>query len=296
MTTLNLQETATLAANKSLPKVPELIQHYLDLEEKSGKGSHFHIRVEGKSNPVDGHGIAYSNALIIERDGKEVYRTRFMEYRGAYASDIDNKDNSLSDVAILEESEDEVIYALRTGAGNIKVYRFRDSSPKLLEAFDNRRYRAEKEQIELLQSVLDDPKAFYSYLREGLGNRWSLSSHAKKFNGDDIIIVASFHHDRDADAIYDRYQLHFWVKGRGFVSTKTLSTGIRHPSGRWYTCWFGYQVEVLNQDDTSVEFEIKLEGWPVGQGGQWGQPIYNVKKWHDSHTFRIEWEKAEIAL
>ena len=140
MEEIRLQGLAKIEAQENLPEVPELVQRYLDMLDMrecmtDTEGKFFRIVIEQKSHNSHTDGTAYLNELRIEkRTGKswsQLYTTGMMQYHNK----IDNWDLYLLEPKILEESEDEIIYAFRTNAGNVKVYRFQSKSPESLVVF-----------------------------------------------------------------------------------------------------------------------------------------------------------------
>ncbi len=253
-----------LKALENLPEIPQLVKRYLDLKDKQTKGKYFRIVIEEKSRDSGVAGIAYLNELRIENkiDGlwHKVYSTGMMQYRGAYAYEIDNWDLFLKDPAIIEESKNEVIYGIRTGAGNIKIYRFRHKNksynPETLVVFNMKDYTATQERIELLQKVISDPEAFHLYVSKGLKDHWHTAYRISKWdsacrvfditgkeieNTDEIaekayfIILLAKHYDRDYDALVDYYRFYFWVRDKGVGVSNVYKTGSRHPNTRFYT-------------------------------------------------------------
>jgi len=280
MEMIKLQDVAELKDRESLPDVPEFAQRYFDTEDKERRteGKYFRITIEEESRPESGAGIAYLNALNIEkRNGKSwdrVYSTGMIQYRGAYNYEVDDWDLSLGCPTIFEESKSEVIYALCTGAGNVKMYRFSvgEGQAEPLAAFNVYNYGKTKRRIELLSDVVNDAKAFQSYIEESLGNRWSIRNSETLADGKIIVLLAR-HSDRDYDAITDRYQIHVWVKGKGVGNTEQFFTGLRHPAGKFYY--------------VGVDFSVKL----VAVGKNFSEitaTIYNrTQQWEAKHDLRI---------
>lgn len=303
METIKLQDVNILSSKEKLPSVPPLAKQYLELKEYQSEGKYFRIVVEQKSDPKSGAGIAYSNDLQIEKqiEGKwvKVYSTGMVQYRGAYNYDIDNWDLSLKDTAIMEESDGEVVYALRTGDGNVKAYRFSERQPSQLVVFSVRDHKATQERIELLQNIMSDAEAFRSYVSKGLGNRWSTASkigvweddcqifdiNSRKFNSDDcnqvekngnVVVLLTDHGDRDYDAIIDRYQFNVWVKDKGFGVSKTYRTGLYHPDGgKFYRIGIGFDATITNCGENFLNLTVKVSN--------------SRQNWSESHDFRIEY-------
>jgi len=289
MEKIELQGLEELKAKEKLPEVPELVQKYLDLEKKVAQGNSFRIVINEKSNPVDGHGIAYSNELLVEKkdgdDWVKAYSTGMMKYRGAYASDIDNWDLSLNGPAILKESDNEVIYALQTGVGNIKVCCFRESSSEELISFNIRDYKGTEERIELLQKILDKADAFHSYVSNDLDHRWRTASQVHKhdkycevLNDGKVIVLLARHADRDYDAIVDCYQIYIWVQGQGFGHSDVFQTGLHHPGGRFYSIGIGFSATLVNQGRSFVEVEV--------------EPRNRSQGWSEKRNLRVEWDDS----
>ncbi|RLC36266.1 MAG: hypothetical protein DRP02_12650 [Candidatus Gerdarchaeota archaeon] len=285
METIKLQELAELKAQENLPEIPELVQRYLDTEERQVEGEHFRIVIDEKSDPKPGAGIAYSNALRIEkRNGElwsQVYSTGMMQYRGAYNYEIDDWDLSLNNPTILEESNDEVLYAIETGVGNVKVYRFRnkDNNPAMLVVFNIRDYKKTQERIELLQKVINDAGAFCSYVSKSLGRRWDITESATP--ADDVKVLLLDHADRDYDAISDFYQLYIWVKGKGIGATKIYKTGLYHPGGKFYRIGVDFDVSIINRGRNFLNLAIE---------------VYNRRQqWKEVRNFHVEWKGTNVS-
>lgn len=306
METIKLQDLGSLSSKEKLPNVPIFAQQYLKLKKYQSEGKYFRIIIEQKSDPKSGAGIAYSNDLWIEKqiEGKweKVYSTGMTQYRGAYNYEIDNWDLSLNDPAILEESENEVVYALRTGKGNVKAYRFNKEQLSQLVVFNASDYKATQERIELLQDVVSDAEAFRSYVSKGLGHHWHTASKigvweddcqifdatGQKLGGDDydnvekngdVVVLLTDHADRDYDAITDLYQLHIWVKGKGFGVSKTYRTGLHHPDSKFYRIGIGFNATITNRGENFLNLTVKVSN--------------SRQQWSESRDFRVEWEGSE---
>jgi hypothetical protein len=301
MKKIELQSLEELKAGEDLPEIPELVQEYLGLKKEVNQGDSFRILINKKSNPVSGHGIAYSNELQIEnKDGdnwKKAYGTGMMEYRGAYASDIDNWDLSLNSPAILNESEDGIIYALRTGKGNIKVYRFQKNLPEIVDSFNINDYEKTKKRIELLQEILNEAETFRSYVVKGLGSRWHTASKISKYDDDcqifedgKVVILLAKHSDRDYDPIVDCYQIYVWVQGQGFGSSDVFQTDLHHPGGRFYIVTIRFEATIINQGKGYLNLEVEAKN--------------RSQDWSKKNTFHVEWKvekspfetKVELAM
>ncbi|HWQ59560.1 MAG TPA: hypothetical protein VN420_00215 [Candidatus Fimivivens sp.] len=280
MREIKLMTPATLVARENLPTVPALVQRYLDVEKHVSKGKRFRIVIDGKNVSRGGGGMAYSHALHVEmRDGKawsRVYEGPMRQYRGAYSHEIDDWDLCLSEPSILEETGTSVTFGLSTGGGNVKVYRFgTENGLERLSVFSVRDYEATQTRTRLLADVVDDVEAFRSYVGKSLGNRWSKDSDTVVES--DIVALLAVHYDRDYDAIVDRYELFVWVKGKGFCSTGSSRTGLRHPGGQFYCVGMRMQsVTVIDRGPDFLEFAIQ-----VGNGGQ---------GWQEAVQFRVTWE------
>lgn len=306
METVTLQGAIELQARENIPQIPQLVQRYLDMKEKQAEGKYFRVVIDEKSNLNTGAGIAYSNALRIEKKcgelWAEVYSTGMMQYRGAYAHEIDNWDLSLRNPTIIEESETEVIYALSTGGGNVKVYLFSEGKLQPVVKFNIRDHEQTKERIELLQNVINDAEAFRSYVSKNLGDRWYTASEigvwekecaifdasGQKLGHSDcdnveekgnVVVLLANHWDRGYDAIVDSYRLFVWVKGKGFGSTGTYQTGLRHPGGKFYSVGLGFDVTLTNRERNSLGLSVEA--------------CNRSQQWKESRDLRIEWQGEE---
>lgn len=300
--TVRLCNVSELMAREHIVRIPDLVQRYLDTQERRMEGKHFMIIIDHKSSPKAGAGIAYSNALRIKKRSGESwslsYTTGMIQYRGAYANEIDDQDLSFRDLAILEESENEMVYAVRTGEGNVKVYRFSDTRPEPLVVFNINNHVATQKRIKLLQSVIGDSEAFRSYVEEGLGLRWQTSpvisvwesdckvfdATGQKLKNDDfgkvaekgeIVVLLAKHYDRDYDAIVDSYRIFVWVKGKGVGFAKSYDTGLYHPDRRFYTIGISLGAVITNYKENSLELIAE-----VSNTGQ---------QWKESVSFFVEW-------
>lgn len=305
MEIIQLADVKMLSSRENLPSIPPLAKQYLELKEYQSEGKYFRIVVEQKSDSKSGAGIAYSNDLQIEKLAGEkwgkIYSTGMMQYRGAYNYEIDNWDLSLKDPAILEESEDGVVYALRTGEGNVKAYRFNEGEgrPSQLSVFNARDYKATQERIELLQNIISDAEACRSYVSKGLGNRWHTASkigvweedcqifdtNGRRFGSDDcnqveknadVVVMLTDHADRDYDAITDRYQLHIWVNGKGFGASEIYKTGLYHPGSKFYRIGIGFDATIINRGGNFLNLAVKVSN--------------SRQQWSESRDFRVEWD------
>jgi len=285
METIKLQDISALTGREKLPRVPRFVKPYLDLAKYNPEGKYFRIVINHKSNTNTGAGIAYSNELVVEKKigdkWEEQYSTGMRQYRGAYAHEIDDWDLSLNDPAILKESKDEVTYALRTGGGNIKVYRFKEKYPETLEVFSARDYDNAKRRLDLLKKIADDPKAFEKYVDRQLGDRWHAGDKEVLDDGKVIVLLVK-HYDRDYDAIVNSYQIHVWLKGKGLGASGTFRTGLRHPGGKFYSVDLGLSSAVI----TSRGRNFLIVNTEVRNRSQ---------SWAEKRDFRIEWQESESA-
>ena len=279
METIKLQGLAELETHENLPEIPELVQQYLNMEEKRAEGKFFRIVIEQESRDSHTDGIAYLNELRIEkRTGKswsQAYTTGMMQYRGAYNWEIDNWDLSLNNPAILKESESELIYAFQTDVGNIKVYHSKDGQIRLIESFNIDDYNKAKERKSMLHKVLIDTEAFRSYISKNLGHRWHIARSATP--AEDVEMLLLDHADRDYDAISDMYQFHIWVKEKGIGNTWIYNTDLHHPKwDKFYRIGIRFfDVTITNRGQNFLDFTIK-----VGNHRQ---------KWEETHNLHIEW-------
>jgi hypothetical protein len=284
MEKIRLQGLDELKVKENLPSVPELVQQYLDTKKRKAAGEFFRIAIHQKSNSHTGAGIAYSNELVIDKKTgdkwEQQYSTGMQQYRGAYNYEIDDWDLSLSDSAILAETENEVTYALRTGVGNIKVYRFKKSAPALVVSFNAREYESMQERIVLLGKIVDDAEAFRGYVEKELERRWYITSDAKLNEGNVVVLLAD-HADRDYDAISDLYRIYVWVKGKGFGVTQTHRTGLRHPGDKFYRVGIGLNATVVNQSAGAIDLAVEVRN--------------RSQQWSAKHEICVEWKKPEKA-
>lgn len=261
MEKIRLQGLDELKTKEKLPEVPVLVQQYLDIKGHKASGDFFRIAIHQKSNTHTGAGIAYSNELVIDKmigdKWERQYSTGMTQYRGAYNYEKDDWDLSLSDPAILDETENEVTYAVRTGVGNIKVYRFKKSSPALVVSFNAREYESMQGRIELIQKLIDDAEAFRNYVSKELEHRWYIADDAKLNDGNVVVLLAD-HADRDYDAISDLYRIYVWVKGKGFGVTQTHRTGLRHPGGKFYRVGIGLNATIVNESSGALDLTIEV--------------------------------------
>ncbi|MCL4404153.1 hypothetical protein M1432_02320 [Patescibacteria group bacterium] len=256
----------------------------MDIKKPTARGKHFRITIKGKSVDSKTDGMAYSNALIIEQKNgeswRQAYSTGMMQYRGAHNWDIDDWDLSLGKVGILEESKNEVVYALTTGVGKVKVYGFKkgDESPEQLESFSVSDHEATKKRIELLKTVVTDQSAFNAYITEGLQNRWHVTDTAE-MEDRKIIVLLLDHADRDYDAISDLYKICIWIQGQGFWKSGAYRTGLHHPGGKFYRVGISMKATVTNHGQDFAVFSVE-----VGNRSQ---------QWKQTHQIRVQWPVAE---
>jgi len=284
---------AELHERENVSEVPELVREYMGLDQKDASGEHFTIRIEEDTNPVSGHGVAYFNALVVERNNEAVYTTGFRKYRGAYAG-RDNWDLSFNNPAILRENEDEMVYGLRTGDGNVKVFRFAEGEPKLVHSFDKGAHQRTLERLEILDAVLTDPQAFLEYVKKQMSGRWSAPKNLQRTNvqmlaDERITLVLCKHHDRDADAVVDRYRLYVLLKERGVIESSVFRTGSTHPRGRFYTV--GLRLQDVSREEDTLRFRVEncLLTMNTGAGLIGGGPNTpsSYKSWEASHQVEI---------
>lgn len=272
---LNLLNPKGEISGVEIPKVPELVQQYLELNENKKletEGKFFKIEINGKNNPVDGHGIGYSCQMSLlgksNDSWSQVWTTGMRQYRSPYASEIDNWDYSISEASILSETAEKVIFGFSTGVGNVKIHSFSQKNGiKFLDEFSLSKLNNINEMIEKSEKAIDDPLSFLKYIGkiDTLRGRWhnpyrldneglitfdvkgkKLSSWEKGYDEKNIHIMVALvdHYDRDYDAIADKYRILIWVKGQGYVLTESFDTGLRHPGGRDYCIGLGIGFDI----------------------------------------------------
>jgi len=232
---------------EDLPEMPELVKQYYDLKSYESVGNVFSIEIKEESWDSKTDGIAYFNELIVKKEDKVVYSSGMMKYRGAYNWEIDDHDAQLFNPSILKEESNEVVFGLRTGAGNIKIYRLRGEKLEELYIFDIDGYEKKKKRNELIEKILEDPDEWVEYIKNEQGHHWYIDSwsmrnlkdakeEGNKWRDDyqilddgNLIIALAKHYDRDYDPIVDYYKVYFWKKNVGIATSKIYYTRLRHP-------------------------------------------------------------------
>ncbi len=280
MQKIQLLTAKEMLAREKLDEIPIRVQQYLDLKEWQAKGKYFWIVIEGKSVPHEDAGVAYFNALQIKKfNGRswiKVYDSGMRQYRGAYATEIDDWDLELHNPAILQESPNEVVYGLSTGAGKVKIFRFNGKSPKLLHSFNAADYERVKDRIKLLQNVVQKSDSFICYVNTLLGRRWHfVSTESLMFKKEgDVKVALVAHSDRDYDPIVDCYYLLIWVQGRGIGTTQIYNTGLYHPVGsKFYNIGVALEAKITSRDSDAFNLTVK-----VGNSSQ---------RWQAIHLFQV---------
>ncbi|MEM4318507.1 MAG: hypothetical protein QW244_01590 [Candidatus Pacearchaeota archaeon] len=265
---------------ENLPEMPELVKQYCDLKSYKPAGKVFSIEIKHKSRDSKTDGMAYFNELVVNKENKVVYSSGMMKYRGAYNWEIDNHDTQLFDPSILEEKSNEVVFGLRTGAGNIKIYRLKGNELKELYTFDIDGYRKKKKRNELIKKILEDPDEWVKYIENEQGHHWYIDSSRmrdlknEKEKGNEwrddyqilddgnLIIALAKHYDRDYDPIVDCYYVYFWKKRVGMAKSKTYYTGLCHPWGKFYI------IEVRFLEPASYDKDKQIVIAKIGNKGQ----------------------------
>lgn len=220
---------------EDLPEMPELVKQYYYLKSYESVGNVFSIEIKEGSWDSKTDGIAYFNELIVKKEDKVVYSSGMMKYRGAYNWEIDNHDAHLFNPSILKEKSNEVVFGLRTGAGNIKIYRLKiyrlkENELEELYTFDIDGYEKKKKRNELIEKILEDPDEWVEYIKSEQGHHWYIESDDYQILDDgNLIIALAKHYDRDYDPIVDYYKVYFWKKNVGIATSKTYYTGLKHP-------------------------------------------------------------------
>jgi len=263
---------------EKLPEIPSFVKHYLDLKDYNPQGNFFSLEIKEESRDSRTDGIAYLNELVIEHEGKKAYSTGMMQYRGAYNWEIDDHDLHLWNPAILKESKNEIVYGLKTGAGNIKIYQYnlKQNSPKLIEEFNIEEYEKAKARQEKIEKIIQDRSAWFDYVRLQQGHHWDPKcNHDDEAELDDkrIKILLAEHADRDYDAITDLYKFYIWVKDEGIGESEVYSTGLVHPPGEKFY-YYGIGIKSAEFDKTKNIVKMK-----VGNKSQ---------DWKREHLFKLE--------
>jgi hypothetical protein len=121
-------------------RVPEIVCRYERAGEKT-KGEKFRLVVTREDGPRK-ENLTCFNSLCIEKKGLNeswfsVYESGRLRYHNCLYFN-DNQDASFYNPVILEESEERLIYAYRTGTGKVKVFQFngKTNEPEKLNDFD----------------------------------------------------------------------------------------------------------------------------------------------------------------
>ena len=312
--------------DEQIQGIPKLVEQYLEAKERCSEGKNFRVVIADKSCPTADAGIAYSNELLVEKRQNGVwtklYSTGMLQYRGAYAYERDDKDLRFLRPMILDESEDEVTYAIATGEGNVKVFRIRGKRPKQLESFGHRQYQETVARKELQSRILDDADAFCAYVEKLLGDRWYVPKCALPgisccifdecgapiendypITRDEItamtriMVLLAKHPDREYDAIVDVYRFFVWVKGHGFGSSEELPSGLCHPDGSFYYVGLDFKLKNLEIGGNSISFTADFHSRPDFSPtlNRWGELVTRQanRVYLGSEVFRAEWKVTD---
>ncbi len=230
-----------LLAREKISKIPKLVEKYLkqkNPDRRKAEWKNFKFEITEDSNSVSGHWIAYLNKICIDYKDNNIYDSWMMQYRWAYAKDIDNWDKQIFDPVLLEENEDKAIFGHKTWEWNIKIVEIdKDWNKNTIDIFNIRDYEKIKEKSKLIKNVLNEPKSRDNFISKDLESKWYMyDSSSLSFENDNIVLKLVWHADRDYDAIDDKYMFYAWIKWVGIGKSKEFYTWVNHPDGRFYRC------------------------------------------------------------
>jgi len=292
MQIVKLQGLAELKHQEIFSNIPDLVQQYLDLKEKKPEGKYFRIRIKKSWRDSSFHGRVLMNELCVEkRIGNlwiQLFATGMMHF---YHFDNRKWNLFLLEPAILEESEEKVIYGVRTGENEVKIYCFSKDALELLTVFNL--CEPPKECIEFLQTVFVDPEAFRHYIAKNLDDNWHIADKLEAGRGDCkifspggkeverneeikesevVILLAKHYYHSHCNLIVDLYRFYIWIKGKGIGSTNIYKTE--------FSCF-------KNKD---IVFEGFLAGRGINSIFFVGSVFTKDLHWKKDINFWIEWE------
>ncbi len=234
---INWQEE--LLVKEKIPEIPELVKKYLEMESSDrtkAEWKNFKFKITEKSNSVSGHWIAYLNSICIDYKDKNIYNSWMMQYRWAYANDIDDWDLQIFNPILLEENKQVAIFGFKTWEWNVKILKINKNKKKeYIDTFNVREYEKTKEKIKTIKNAINDPKAKKEFISRDLGTKWNIQDSAS-FENDNITLELAWHADRDYDAIDDKYMFYAWIKWVGIGKSNKYYAHATHPDDRFYRC------------------------------------------------------------
>lgn len=261
-------------------KIAGLINKYLE-SEKNPIGKNFQVEVSYKTSSP-GKFTAFYNCLKIIKTRREpeipetVYDTGMVKYRGAGCTDKE-LDLLIQLPAILKETKNEVIYAFRTGAGKVKLFRFngRSKKPKCLAVRDV----TNEEVIDLVPLFIPDVYSFLEYAKIGVNGKdhssmCLLRESCRVFDkegrnlllgrADDIkkngnvAFLLVHNSDGKNDSVVGTYYIIIWIKRKGFALSKRYHIGISYFTDINNIVGIGFNPRIMEIGDDFIRAEVEV--------------------------------------
>jgi hypothetical protein len=278
-------------------RVPEIVCQYERAGERT-EGKNFRIITTREDGPRKENLVCF-NSLCIEKKGFgenwfPVYDSGRVRYHNCLYFN-DNQDASFYSPVILEESEERLVYAYRTGIGNIKVFQLNGETdePKELNTFD---FEEIGEIIKLKPIYFGDFETLQFHVNEktewfeevlGRKSSWSVSFEVFNYGGKklekkdeieedgDIVILPAARKAYEASRI-NLYQIFIYVKNKGFGYSGIYCPGFYNREEFNYTSGEEIKVKVINRGKDFLSFSVRITN--------------NRKEWEEVETFRVEWK------
>lgn len=263
-------------------KIAGLIDKYLE-SEKNPIGKNFQVEVFYGMSSAGKFTAFYNCFKIIKKEwdpeiSETVYDTGMIKYRGAGSTDED-LDLLIQLPAILKETKNEVIYAFRTGAGKVKVFRFngRSKKPKCLAVRDIE--KDSEENIDLVPLSLPDVYSFLEYAKRGVNGKdhssiGLLRESCRVFDKEgrnlllgradnirkngDVAFLLVHNSDGKKDPVVGTYYIVIWIKCKGFALSKRYHIGISYFTDINHIVGIGFNPKIMEIGDNFIRAEVEV--------------------------------------
>ena len=277
-------------------RVPEIVCQYERAGEKT-KGEKFRIIVAREDGPRK-ENLTCFNSLCIEKKGLNeswfsVYESGRLRYHNCLYFN-DNQDASFYNPVILEESEEKVVYAYRTGTGNVKVLQFNGKADKP-EELNNFDFEKIGETIKLKPIYFGNFETLQSHVNEkiecfertvGTKPLWNINFEVFDYGGKRLkeeveiekeggITVFPAARKSYGTSQISLYQIFIYIKDKGFGYSGVYSPGFYDYTGFNYTLGKEVKIEVINHGKDFLILSARVTN--------------DRKEREGIKTFRVEW-------
>lgn len=273
-----------LADRINAANVHDMAQRYLEKDINSAVGEFFRIVVNRSNEPAGEYYKAYfCQYLIIKIDSDQViYESKKLEYHNNSTSDGRNAGNYLQSAAIIEDTESAITYAFKTGADELKIFKFeiadKHNDPEeltCLKKAERDSFKYLVRQRKSLAHVLEDKEVFRKFIAIRLKKLWQVTPTKSLLNEELCITVTKRWSKRLGAGPVIAYKVHIWNRMRGMSITEEFYTGFKE-AGRYNSVDISFDATVSFACEQLITLRIEV----------FSRQKPNWKKIHILHVFR----------